>query len=67
MISRVIENVNQFELTYSVFLFNRTDKVPHNDRCEEGVDAGYLFQKREGRSISQHPCSKCIHSYISQW
>ena len=56
-------------LTYlvSIFKYNRTDKVPHNDGCEEGLDAGYVFPKRERRPVSQHTCSQCIHPDISQW
>ena len=42
------------------------DQVPHDDRCEEGVDAGYVFPERKGGKIPQHSRTKCLHQNLPQ-
>ena len=44
----------------------RTNQVPHHDRLQEGVDAGYLFQERKTRQVPQNHSAEPLHQGLSQ-
>ena len=42
------------------------DQVPHDDRRQEGVDAGHVLPQREGGQVPQHPRAERLHQDLPE-
>ena len=53
--------------TVNFVYISRENKISDPDGREQGLDAGYVLQERENRSLPQYSDPESVHPGVSRW